>query len=71
MQEILKENHIYLILNKEANRRLFCMLDIENLIEKLRESIEEKNWILVEEVLNIIAEELDNPLDEYRDEEDW
>ena len=47
------------------------MLDIENLIEKLRESSEEKNWILVEEVLNIIAEELDNPLDEYRDEEDW
>ena len=47
------------------------MLDLESLIEKLRESIEEKNWILVEEVLDILAEKLDNPLDEYRDEEDW
>ena len=47
------------------------MLDIENLIEKLRESIEEKNWILVEEVLDILAEELDNPFDEYQNDEDW
>ena len=47
------------------------MLDLESLIEKLRESIEEKNWILVEEVLDILAEKLDNPLDEYQNDEDW
>ena len=50
------------------------MVDLENLeslIEKLRESIEEKNWTLVEEVLDILAKELDNPFDEYQAELDW
>ena len=50
------------------------MVDLENLeslIEKLRESIEEKNWTLVEEVLDILAKELDNPFDEYQEELDW
>ena len=50
------------------------MVDLENLeslIEKLRESIEEKNWTLVEEVLDMLAEELDNPFDEYQVDEDW
>ncbi len=46
------------------------MLDLENLIEKLRDSIEEKNWTLVDEVLDILVEEIDNPLADYPDE-DW
>ena len=46
------------------------MLDIDNMIDKLREAIEEKDWDLVEEVLEILTEELDNPIDEY-DDEDW
>ena len=46
------------------------MLDIDNMIDKLREAIEETDWDLVEEVLEILTEELDNPIDEY-DDEDW
>ena len=46
------------------------MLDIDNMIDKLREAIEETDWDLVEEVLEILTEELDNPIDEY-DEDDW
>ena len=46
------------------------MLDIDNMIDKLREAIEETDWDLVEEVLEILTEELDNPSDEY-DDEDW
>jgi len=46
------------------------MLDIDNMIDMLREAIEEKEWDLVEVVLEILTEELDNPIDEY-DDEDW
>ncbi|SVD11051.1 uncharacterized protein METZ01_LOCUS363905 [marine metagenome] len=46
------------------------MLDIDNMIDMLREAIEEKEWDLVEVVLEILTEELDNPIDEY-DEDDW
>jgi|TARA_Y100000815_G_scaffold203131_1_gene186808 hypothetical protein len=46
------------------------MLDIDNMIDMLREAIEEKEWDLVEVVLEILTEELDNPIDEY-DDDDW
>ena len=39
------------------------MLDMENLIEILREALEEQEWSLVEEVLNTLVEETDNPID--------
>jgi hypothetical protein len=46
------------------------MLDIDNMIDMLREAIEEKEWDLVGVVLEILTEELDNPIDEY-DDDDW
>ena len=40
-------------------------------LDKLEESIEEKNWDLVQEVLEQLIEmNLDNPFDGYRGE-DW
>jgi|TARA_B100000959_G_scaffold152066_1_gene159408 dihydroneopterin aldolase len=48
------------------------MLDVENLIELLREAIEEQEWQIVEQVLEKLTEELDNPFDEYQENElDW
>jgi dihydroneopterin aldolase len=49
------------------------MLDVENLIDLLREAIEEQEWDLVEQVLEKLTEELDNPFDEYESnkELDW
>ena len=38
------------------------MLDIDNMIDMLREAIEEKEWDLVGVVLEILTEELDNPI---------
>ncbi len=48
------------------------MLDVENIIELLREAIEERDWEMVEEALEKLTEELDNPFDEYQENElDW
>jgi uncharacterized protein YrzB (UPF0473 family) len=47
------------------------MLDVENLIEILREALEEQEWHLVEEVLNTLVEETDNPIDVFSSEEEW
>ena len=47
------------------------MLNIENIIDLLREAIEEQDWEMVEEVLGKLTEELDNPYDENHDELDW
>ena len=47
------------------------MLEVENLIEMLREALEEQEWSLVEEVLNILVEETDNPIDVFSSEEEW
>jgi hypothetical protein len=47
------------------------MLEVENLIEMLREALEEQEWPLVEEVLNILIEETDNPIDVFSSEEEW
>ena len=46
-------------------------MDLQEVLDKLEESIEEKNWDLVQEVLEQLIEmNLDNPFDEYRGE-DW
>jgi uncharacterized protein YrzB (UPF0473 family) len=47
------------------------MLNIENIVDLLREAIEEQEWDMVEEVLEKLVEELDNPLDENHNELDW
>ena len=46
-------------------------MDLQEVLDKLEESIEEKNWDLVQEVLEQLIEmNLDNPFDGYRSE-DW
>tara|TARA_B100000809_G_C14716292_1_gene379701 strand:+ start:269 stop:412 length:144 start_codon:yes stop_codon:yes gene_type:complete len=47
------------------------MLNIENIVDLLREAIEEQEWDMVEEVLEKLIKELDNPLDENHNELDW
>ena len=46
-------------------------MDLQEVLDKLEESIEEKNWDLVQEVFEQLIEmNLDNPFDGYRGE-DW
>jgi len=46
-------------------------MDLQEVLDKLEESMEEKNWDLVQEVIEQLIEmNLDNPFDEY-DAEDW
>jgi len=45
------------------------MLDIENIISLLRDAIEEEDWRIVEQVLEILTVEIDNPLDAYSEDE--
>ena len=46
-------------------------MDLQEVLDKLEESMEEKNWDLVEEVFEELIEiNLDNPYDDY-DGEDW
>jgi|TARA_R100000030_G_C3176160_1_gene104651 hypothetical protein len=46
-------------------------MDIQEILEKLEEAKEEENWDLVQEVIEIMIEmNIDNPFDEYQDE-DW
>jgi len=46
------------------------MLDIENMISLLRDAIEEQDWRIVEQVLEILSIEIDNPLDAYSEDEE-
>jgi len=46
------------------------MLDIENMISLLRDAIEEQDWRIVEQVLDILTAEIDNPLDAYSEDEE-
>jgi|TARA_B100000959_G_scaffold200923_1_gene210268 hypothetical protein len=46
------------------------MLDIENMISLLRDAIEEQDWRIVEQVLEILTAEIDNPLDAYSEDEE-
>ena len=41
------------------------MIDVDNIINLLREAIEEEDWRIVEQVLEILNVEIDNPFDEY------
>ena len=46
-------------------------MDLQEVLDKLEESMEEKNWDLVQEVFEELIEiNLDNPYDDY-DSEDW
>ncbi len=46
------------------------MIDVDNIINLLREAIEEEDWGIVEQVLEILNVEIDNPFDEYEKDED-
>jgi len=46
------------------------MVDVDNIINLLREAIEEEDWRIVEQVLEILNVEIDNPFDEYEKDED-
>ncbi len=46
------------------------MLDIDNIISLLREAVEEEDWRIVEQVLEMLSIEIDNPLDAYSEDED-
>ena len=45
-------------------------MDLQEVLDKLEESMEEKNWDLVQECIDSLRELTDNPFDEYKDE-DW
>ncbi len=45
-------------------------IDLDNIISLLRDAIEEEDWKIVEEALEMLRAELDNPFNEY-DEEEW
>ena len=44
-------------------------MDLEQLIHKLEEAIDDTDWELVQEVVDEIREEIENPFDEYNTEE--
>jgi hypothetical protein len=46
------------------------MLDIDNIISLLRDAIDEQDWRIVEQVLEMLSIEIDNPLDAYSEDED-
>ena len=46
------------------------MLDIDNIISLLREAVEEEDWRIVEQVLEMLSIEIDNPLDAYSEDVD-
>ena len=46
------------------------MIDVDNIINLLRESIEEEDWRIVEQVVEMLSVEIDNPFDEYVKDED-
>ena len=45
-------------------------MDLEQLLHKLEEAIDDTDWELVQEVVDEIREEIENPFDEYNTE-DW
>lgn len=46
------------------------MLDIDNIISLLRDAIDEQDWRIVEQVLEMLSIEIDNPLDAYSEDVD-
>ena len=45
-------------------------LDLDNIVNLLRDAIEEEDWKIVEQVLEILRTELDNPFNEYEKDVD-
>ena len=45
-------------------------MDLEEILHQLDEAIDSNDWELVQEVVDSIREQLDNPFDEYNTE-DW
>ena len=51
-------------------------MDVEKIIDLLREALEEKDWELIKELIDTLLYESDNPFDDYKkdedlDEDDW
>ena len=46
------------------------MIDYVLVLELLREAIDTENWEKIEEAIQIITSDRDNPFDEYRNDED-
>ena len=40
-------------------------IDLDNIVNLLRDAIEEEDWKIVEQVLEIIRAEMDNPFNGY------
>ena len=53
-----------------AKQDLKIDFDKTNIINLLRESIEEEDWRIVEQVVEMLNVEIDNPFDEYEKDED-
>ena len=45
-------------------------MDLEEILHQLEEAIESQDWELVQKSVDSIREQLNNPFDEYNDE-DW
>jgi|TARA_B100001964_G_scaffold231251_1_gene285660 hypothetical protein len=45
-------------------------IDLDNIVSLLRDAIEEEDWKIVEQVLEIIRIEMDNPFNEYEKDVD-
>ena len=45
-------------------------MDLEQIVHKLEEALESEDWKLVEESIDNIREHIDNPFNQY-DEEEW
>ena len=45
-------------------------MDVEKIIDLLREALEEKDWELIKELIDTLLYESDNPFDEYKKDKD-
>ena len=45
-------------------------IDLDNIVSLLRDAIEEEDWKIVEQVLEVLRTELDNPFNEYEKDVD-
>ena len=45
-------------------------MDLEEVLHKLQEAIDEEDWEIVQEAIDNIREHIDNPFNEY-DEDEW
>ena len=45
-------------------------MDVEKIIDLLREALEEKDWELIKELIDTLLYESDNPFDDCKKDED-